>query len=61
MAKVLITQIKSRIGQKPKTKATLDALGLQRNYRSVTLEETPQLKGMLRQVAHLVRVQPAKS
>lgn len=59
MGKVRITQIKSRIGQKPKNKATLDALGLQRNYRSVVHEETPQLKGMLRQVAHLVRVEPA--
>jgi large subunit ribosomal protein L30 len=59
MAKVRITQIKSRIGEKPKNKATLDALGLQRNYRSVVHEETPQLRGMLRQVAHLVRVEPA--
>jgi large subunit ribosomal protein L30 len=54
--KLRITQTKSRIGEKPKNKATLDALGLRRNYRSVVLEETPQLRGMLRQVAHLVRV-----
>jgi len=59
MAKVRVVQIKSRIGQKPKAKLTLDALGLRRNYRSVVLEETPQLKGMLRQIAHLVRVEPA--
>jgi large subunit ribosomal protein L30 len=59
MAKVRVVQIKSRIGQTPKAKLTLDALGLRRNYRSVVLEETPQLKGMLRQIAHLVRVEPA--
>jgi large subunit ribosomal protein L30 len=58
--KLLITQKKSRIGEKPKNKATLDALGLHRNYRSVTLTDTPQLRGMLRQVAHLVRVEKAE-
>jgi large subunit ribosomal protein L30 len=58
MAKLKVIQVKSRISQKPKTKRTLDALGLQRNYRSVVLEDTPQLRGMLRQVAHLVRVEP---
>jgi large subunit ribosomal protein L30 len=59
--KLRITQVKSRISQKPKAKLTLDALGLKRNYRSVVLEDTPQLRGMLRQVAHLVRVEPAPS
>ena len=59
--KLRVTQIKSRISENPKAKATLDALGLRRNYRSVVLEDTPQLRGMLRQVAHLVRVQPAES
>jgi large subunit ribosomal protein L30 len=55
--KVRVTQIKSRISEKPKAKLTLDALGLRRNYRSVVLEDTPQLRGMLRQIAHLVRVE----
>jgi len=59
MAKLRITQTKSRIGNKPKAKATLDALGLHRNYRSVVMEDTPQLRGMLRTVAHLVKVEPA--
>ena len=57
--KLRITQVKSRIGEKPQNKATLDALGLRRNYRSVVQQDTPQLRGMLRQVAHLVRVEPA--
>ena len=58
--KVRVTQVRSRIGAKPQAKRTLDALGLQRNYRSVVLEDTPQLRGMVRQVAHLVRVEPVK-
>jgi large subunit ribosomal protein L30 len=57
--KLKVTQIKSRISETPKAKRTLDALGLRRNYRSVILADTPQLRGMLRQVAHLVRVEPA--
>jgi len=55
---VRVTQIRSRIGTKPEAKRTLDALGLRRNYRSVVHKDTPQLRGMLRQVAHLVRVTP---
>lgn len=58
--KVRVTQIRSRIDSKPKAKRTLDALGLRRNYRSVVHEDTPQLRGMLRQIAHLVRVEPEK-
>lgn len=58
--KVRVTQIRSRIDSKPRAKRTLDALGLRRNNRSVVLEDTPQLRGMLRQVAHLVRVEPEK-
>jgi large subunit ribosomal protein L30 len=59
--KVRVTQTRSRIGAKPEAKRTLDALGLRRNYRSVVHEDTPQLRGMLRQVAHLVRVTPEKA
>lgn len=55
--KLRITQTKSRISEKPATKRTLDALGLRRNYRSVVQDDTPQLRGMLRRVAHLVRVE----
>jgi len=58
MAKLEIKQIRSRISETPKAKATLDAMGLRRNYRTVVLEDTPQLRGMLRQVAHLVKVKP---
>ena len=56
-----MTQVRSRIGTKPQAKRTLDALGLRGNYRSVVHEDTPQLRGMLRRVANLVRVGPAPS
>jgi large subunit ribosomal protein L30 len=59
--KVRVTQVKSRIGSKPKAKLTLDALGLRRNQRTVVKEDSPQLRGMLRTVAHLVRVEPDKN
>jgi len=58
--KVRVTQVHSRIDAKPNAKRTLDALRLRRNYRSAVHEDTPQLRGMLRQVAHLVRVEPEK-
>jgi large subunit ribosomal protein L30 len=59
--KVRVTQVRSRIGAKPKAKLTLDALGLRRHQRSVVKEDTPQLRGMLRSVAHLVRVEQEKN
>ena len=58
--KLRLTQTRSRIGSKPKAKLTLDAVGLHRHQRSVVMEDTPQLRGMLRVIAHLVRVEPVK-
>jgi large subunit ribosomal protein L30 len=58
--KLRLTQVRSRIGSKPKAKLTLDAVGLHRHQRSVVMEDTPQLRGMLRVIAHLVRVEPVK-
>ena len=53
--KLRVTQVRSRIDSKPKAKRTLDALGLRRNYRSVVHVDTPQLRGMLRQIADRLR------
>jgi large subunit ribosomal protein L30 len=60
MTKVKITQIKSQIGETPRHRGTLRALGLGRIGRSVERTESPQLAGMLRKVRHLVRVEEAK-
>jgi large subunit ribosomal protein L30 len=60
MTKVRITQIKSKIGESPRHRGTLRALGLGKIGRSVEQAESPQLAGMLRKVRHLVRVEETK-
>ncbi len=52
-----ITQVRSQIGQTPKHRGTLRALGLGKIGRSVERPESPELAGMLRKVRHLVRVE----
>ena len=54
---VKITQVRSQIGQTPKHRGTLRALGLGKIGRSVERPESPELAGMLRKVRHLVRVE----
>jgi large subunit ribosomal protein L30 len=53
---VKISQVKSTNGTDPKQKATLQALGLGRIGRSVERQDSPQLRGQLRVVSHLVEV-----
>ena len=57
MAKIKITQIRSRIGSTKRQKATLDALGLRKMNKMVEHEKTPQLQGMVNKVMHLVKVE----
>jgi large subunit ribosomal protein L30 len=57
MAKIKITQTNSRIGSNKRQKATLDALGLRKLNRTVELENTPQILGMVKKVYHLVKVE----
>ncbi|HXF98384.1 MAG TPA: 50S ribosomal protein L30 [Gaiellaceae bacterium] len=59
MTTLRITQVRSAIGQSRRHRGTLRALGLGRIGRSVEREDSPVLQGMLRQVAHLVRVEGA--
>ena len=59
MAKLKITQTRSAIGQSPRHRGTLRALGLGKIGRSVERDESPQLAGMLRKVRHLVRIEDA--
>ncbi len=54
---ITVTQVKSAIGSKPKTKGTLRALGLGRIGTTNTLPDRPEIRGMLRRVPHLVDVQ----
>ena len=57
MGKLKITQIKSTIDRKPKQRATIDALGLGKIRRSVVHNDTPQIRGMIEKVSHLVTVE----
>ena len=56
---VTVTQIASVAGRKPGQRETLIGLGLNKIRRTRTLEDTPAVRGMIRVVAHLVRVEPA--
>lgn len=56
-AKVKVTQVGSPIGRKPGQKETLTGLGLNRIRATRELEDTPSVRGMIRKVAHLVKVE----
>jgi large subunit ribosomal protein L30 len=55
-----ITLVKSAIGFSEKHKATVKALGLRKLHQTVTLPDTPSLRGMLLKVNHLVKIEEAK-
>lgn len=59
MGRLSITQTRSPINTSPSQRKTLAALGLGKRGRAVQLEETPQLKGQIRVVEHLVKVEEA--
>ena len=54
---LLVTQVRSAIGSKPKQRGTLRALGLGRIGRSNTLPDRPEIRGMIQRVPHLVTVE----
>ena len=60
MAKVKITLVKSGIDRPERQKRTLVALGLTKMNRSVEVEATPQILGMVNKVNHLIRVEEVK-
>jgi large subunit ribosomal protein L30 len=57
VAELKITQIKSGIGGTSRQRETLRTLGLRRIGATVTREDRPEVRGMARAVAHLVRVE----
>jgi large subunit ribosomal protein L30 len=58
MAGILkITLIKSMIGKPEKQRQVLRGMGLTRLNKTVELEDTPAVRGMVRQVGHLVRAE----
>lgn len=59
MSKLVITQVRSKIGTQQRHRGTLRALGLRRIGHTVEHEDSPQLQGMLRMVSRLVEVKEA--
>ena len=57
MAKVKITQIKSKNGSTKRQIANLESLGIHRLHQTVEVELTPVTKGMVEKVRHLVNVE----
>jgi len=60
MAKVKITQIKSKNGATKRQIANLQSLGIHRLHQTVEVELTPVASGMLEKVRHLVTVEETK-
>jgi large subunit ribosomal protein L30 len=57
MARLKVTQKKSGIGTKPNHRETLRSLGLKRVGDIVVKEDRPEIRGMVKTVAHLVTVE----
>ncbi len=59
MAKLKITLVRSLIGRPENQRVTVRTLGLTRTNSSVLQEDTPQIRGMINKVAHLLKVEEA--
>jgi large subunit ribosomal protein L30 len=57
MATIKITQTGSPIRRIPAQRQTLIGLGLNKMHRTVELEDTPEVRGMIRKVQHMVSVE----
>ena len=59
-ATITVTQVRSEIGNKPKNRATLRALGLRRIGHTNTLPDRPEIRGMIARVPHLLELKEGK-
>ncbi|ABK52098.1 LSU ribosomal protein L30P [Acidothermus cellulolyticus 11B] len=57
MPRLKVTQVRSGIGGTAEQRDTLRSLGLKRLRDTVVKEDRPEIRGMIRAVAHLVRVE----
>jgi len=55
-----ITQIRSKIGYKPKARATLEALGLRKIHQTVELPDIPSINGMIKKIEYLLKVEKSQ-
>lgn len=56
---ITFTQVKSGISSTKKIQATLTGLGLTKMNKTVTRKDTPEIRGMMKKVGHLIRVEEA--
>jgi large subunit ribosomal protein L30 len=61
MGKIKVTQVKSAIKRTARQKRTLEALGIRKLHQTIEVEATPQVRGMVNKVLHLVKVEEIKS
>jgi large subunit ribosomal protein L30 len=57
MSKLKVTQVRSAVDRGSKQRGTIRALGLKRLGHSVVHDDRPEIRGMVRSVAHLVTVE----
>jgi large subunit ribosomal protein L30 len=58
--KLKVTLIRSGTNRPQRHKDTIKGLGLTRLHKSVILNDTPAIRGMIRAVAHMVTVEPSE-
>jgi large subunit ribosomal protein L30 len=58
--KLKVTLIRSGTNRPQKHKDTIKGLGLTRMHKTVVLNDTPAIRGMIRAVSHMVRVEPSE-
>jgi large subunit ribosomal protein L30 len=58
--KLKVTQVRSGIGRPQDQRKTLKGLGLTKLNRAVVLNDTHPIRGMIRKVSHLVKVEPVE-
>jgi large subunit ribosomal protein L30 len=57
---IRIKQVRSLSGSIVKHRRTMEALGFRRCYQTIEKADTPQIRGMIHQVRHLVRIEEAR-
>ncbi len=57
MGKIRVTQVKSAIKRTARQKKTMEALGIRKLHQTIEVEATPQIRGMVAKVLHLVEVE----
>ncbi len=55
--RIRVTQRRSAIGRVRKQRLTLEALGIRRMHQSVIHNDTPQIRGMINKITHLIEVE----